>query len=302
MSCAQRWMRCRWQHKLADYQFRRSEIQHMGAKSSRMKNRPSMADEADIHELYEESVQNVENEVYFLSTTFEELNGRTAYSFREDFCGTASLACAWADQGEDYTSFGVDIDTDVLEWGRLNRLGRLAPEAQARVSLVESDVRTVETPEVDIIAAFNFSYWILEDRKEMVAYMRQCHQTLAEDGVLFLDMFGGPESFEETKEKTKHDGFTYIWDQAEFHPVTNHMKCYIHFKFPDGSKIKRAFSYTWRLWTSPEVRDMLHEAGFRKVTVYWEGEDEDGEGNGEFTPSETGEADLAWIAYIVAEK
>ena len=51
-----------------------------------------------------------------------------------------------------------------------------------------------------------------------------------------------------------------------------------------------------------ELRDMLLEAGFSDVTVYWEGEDEDGEGNGEFTPSASGEADLAWIAYIVAEK
>jgi hypothetical protein len=47
---------------------------------------------------------------------------------------------------------------------------------------------------------------------------------------------------------------------------------------------------------------MLHDAGFGNVTVYWEGEDEDGEGNGEFTPNDKGEADLAWIAYIVAEK
>ena len=31
-------------------------------------------------------------------------------------------------------------------------------------------------------------------------------------------------------------------------------------------------------------------------------EDEDGEGNGEFTPEAKGEADPAWIAYIVAEK
>ncbi len=117
-----------------------------------------------------------------------------------------------------------------------------------------------------------------------------------------MDMFGGPESFEETKEKTKQKGFTYVWHQAEFHPVTNHMRCHIHFRFKDGSKIKKAFTYEWRLYTAPELRDLLLEAGFRKVTVYWEGEDEDGEGNGEFTPDAEGEADLAWIAYIVAEK
>jgi SAM-dependent methyltransferase len=274
----------------------------MGAKSSHKGKGPTMADKADIHELYEESVQNVENEVSFLSTTFSELKGRTAHTLREDFCGTASLACEWVKQGVEYSAIGVDIDASVLEWGRSNRVGRLPSEDQARVRLIESDVQTVDTPKVDILAAFNFSYWIFEERQQMVAYMRRCYEALVDDGVLFMDMFGGPESFEETKEKTKHKGFTYIWHQAKFHPVTNHMQCYIHFKFKDGSKLKKAFSYAWRLYTAPELRDMLHDAGFANVTVYWEGEDEDGEGNGVFTPNDKGEADLAWIAYIVAEK
>ena len=268
------------------------------------KNKPTMADKADIHELYELSVQNVENEVEFLQTTFRELTGRTGYLFREDFCGTASLACEWVKQGPEYQAIGVDINPGVLEWGRKNRIGRLPAEDRARVSLIESDVLTVETPKVDLLAAFNFSYWIFEERATMIRYMRRCYDALKDDGVLFMDMFGGPESFEETKEKTKYKkhGFTYVWHQAEFHPVTNHMKCFIHFHFKDGSKIKKAFRYEWRLYTAPELRDMLLEAGFRKVTVYWEGDDEDGEGNGEFTPDDKGEADLAWIAYIVAEK
>jgi hypothetical protein len=66
--------------------------------------------------------------------------------------------------------------------------------------------------------------------------------------------------------------------------------------------MKKAFSYEWRLWTLPEIRELLLEAGFSKATVYWEGEDEDGEGNGEFTPEAEGEPDPAWIVYIVAEK
>jgi hypothetical protein len=119
-----------------------------------------------------------------------------------------------------------------------------------------------------------------------------------------VDLFGGPEAQEETREKTKHKdlGFTYIWHQAEFHPVTNYIRCHIHFKFKDGSRITKAFTYEWRLWSAPEIRELLAEAGFRTSTLYWEGEDEDGDGNGEFTPNERGEADLAWIAEIVAEK
>ena len=104
------------------------------------------------------------------------------------------------------------------------------------------------------------------------------------------------------KEKTKYDNFTYVWDQHTYYPVTGEMKCRIHFKFPDGSRLKNAFRYEWRLWTLPEIRELLLEAGFRRSTVYWEGTDEDGEGNGEFKPEQRGEADAGWIAYIVAEK
>jgi SAM-dependent methyltransferase len=274
----------------------------MSAKPSHDGNKLSMAERADIHELYEESVQNVENEVEFLQETFKSLTGRTAYLFREDFCGTASASCQWVKQGPEFQAIGVDIDQSVLDWGRKNRISKLPSEDQARVSLIESDVLTVDTPKVDLLAAFNFSYWIFEERATMLRYMKRCRDALKDDGVLFMDMFGGPEAFEETKEKTKHKGFSYIWHQAKFHPVTNHIRCHIHFKFPDGSRIKKAFTYEWRLYTAPELRDLLLEAGFRNVTVYWEGEDEDGEGNGEFTPDAKGEADLAWIAYIVAEK
>lgn len=265
-------------------------------------NPATMAEQADIQELYEESVQNVEHEVEFLQETFKTIRGRTAHLFREDFCGTASAACQWVRQGEDFQAIGVDIDPSVLDWGRENRLGRLTAAEQARVSLLESDVRTAATPKVDILAAFNFSYFIFQEREQMLQYLRTVHAALKDDGVLFLDLFGGPEAHEETKEKTKFDNFTYVWDQAKFHPVTHFMRCFIHFKFPDGSRIKKAFKYEWRLWSAPEIRDLLIDAGFHNPTVYWEGEDEDGEGNGVFTPDGKGEADLAWIAYIVAEK
>ena len=264
----------------------------------------TMAEMADKHDLYELSVQDVENEVIFLRDTFSKIRGRDANLLREDFCGTASACCEWVKQGEEYQAIGVDIDPAVLEWGRNNRLGKLDTVDRARVRLIESDVLVVDTPKVDILTAFNFSYFIFDTRDSLREYFQKAREALVDDGVIFLDMFGGPEAQEETKEKTKHKkhGYSYIWHQETFHPVTHFIRCHIHFKFRDGSKMKKAFTYEWRLWTAPEILEVLAEAGFTKSKIYWEGSDEDGDGNGVFTPEDKGEADLAWIAYIVAEK
>jgi len=65
--------------------------------------------------------------------------------------------------------------------------------------------------------------------------------------------------------------------------------------------MKNAFVYDWRVWTLPELTEMLSEAGFNP-TVYWEGTDKNNEGNGIFTPATQGEADAGWVVYIVAQK
>ena len=81
------------------------------------------------------------------------------------------------------------------------------------------------------------------------------------------------------------------------------MICHISFHFNDGSVMKNAFTYDWRMYTLPEIRDILKDAGFKKSTIYWEGWDEDEEeGNGIYEPSEKGEADPGWVVYITAEK
>ena len=274
----------------------------MTAMTAKHQARRTMADKADIHELYEEAVQNVEDEVEFIRTTFRQLQGRDALTFREDFCGTASAACQWVTTSPRHSAVGVDIDQAVLDWGRQHRVSRLPEADRARVRLVCADVQTVDTEVVDVVGAFNFSYWIFKTRDQMRAYFEHVREGLAEDGVFFLDIYGGSEAYEETKEKTKYDGFTYIWHQQTYEPITGRVVCHISFRFPDGSKLKKAFSYDWRLWTLPEIQEILTEAGFAKVRVYWEGTDEDGEGNGEFTEDTKGEADAAYIAYIVAQK
>lgn len=268
----------------------------------RRNDKPSLASRADPHVLYEQSVQCVEAEIDFVDETFEALRGRQARLLREDFCGTAATACEWIRRRDTNRAYGVDLDPDVLAWGEQHNVAKLEGGAE-RIQLLNADVMEVATEPVDAVLAMNFSYWIFKERATLRRYFERVHAGLAQDGIFFLDAYGGSEAFEVMKDRHDYGRFTYIWDQAEYNPVNGHMTCYIHFTFRDGSRLNKAFSYHWRLWTLPELREVLTEAGFAKVTVYWEGTDEEtGEGNGVFEPTEVGEPDPAWLAYIVAEK
>lgn len=266
------------------------------------KRKVRMADRADRYELYEAAVHDAKAEVEFIRHAFRELRDREPRTFREDFSGPGSAACEWVRSDRRARAIAVDIDAGVLEWGRRNRLARLRPEARRRVTFLNADVLRVQTDPVDVVAALNFSYWVFKSRQELLRYFVNARRALSADGLLVLDAFGGYEATRENRERTRHRRFTYVWDQVRYRPVTGDLECHIHFRFPDGSRIDRAFVYDWRLWTLPELKELLTEAGFRRVTVYWEGDDGDGGGNGEFTPTALGEADATWIAYLVAEK
>jgi SAM-dependent methyltransferase len=261
-----------------------------------------MADMADRHELYEAAVQDAQGEVEFIQDTYRALRGRPARILREDFSGTASMSCRWVAQGPKCRATAVDIDPAVLDWGRAHRVSRLRPAQQRRLRLVAANVLSVQTGRADVIAALNFSYWVFKRRDTLRRYFRSTHRALRPGGMLFLDAFGGYEAFKVLKERRRERRFTYVWDQAAYQPVSGEILCHIHFRFPDGSRQDRAFTYDWRLWTLPEIREILADAGFRRVTVYWEGDDGKGGGNGEFKPEPHGEAEAGWIAYIVAEK
>lgn len=286
------------------------------ARKPRAKARPSarkakqarMAATADRHRLYELSVQCVEAEIDFVDETYRALRGRKARVLREDFCGTGNSSCEWVRRRRDNVAYGVDLDAEVLAWGRENRVGELKPDQRERVQLLEGNVLGAGTPPADVLLAMNFSYWIFKTRNDMRRYFRAARKNLRRDGLFILDFYGGSDSMKEMRERRPIKGprglkFTYIWDQNRYDPISGDLLCHIHFAFPDGSKMEKAFSYQWRLWTMPEIKELLEEAGFRRVTVYWEGTDEKtGEGDGEYTPAARGEADPAWISYVVAEK
>ncbi|HYC01235.1 MAG TPA: class I SAM-dependent methyltransferase [Candidatus Limnocylindrales bacterium] len=262
-----------------------------------------MASRADKYDLYVRSVQSPDYEVAFFDRAFRSYYGRVPLVLREDFCGTAAVCYDWVNSRRDRRAIGVDLDPEPIQWGRQRYLPTLKNGGHKRIKIIQGDVRTTRA-KADIIAAQNFSYFCFETRDEMRRYFQHTRRHLPAEGLLVLDALGGSEVFEEDREDVhSYRGFRYVWHQISFDPITHHCRYAIHFRFKDGSELKNAFTYEWRLWTLPELRELLLEAGFKGADVYWEMTDrKTGEGNGVYRKREHGDADPAWVAYLVAWK
>ena len=231
----------------------------------------------DRHAFYEVAVQGPDWDLDFIDRLFRARNGRDPVTFREDFCSTAALATAWAQRGPRHRAWAVDLDPEPLAWARLHRLPYVR-EVAGRVKLVRADVRVPQSPRVDVACALNFSWWVFHQRKDLVAYLRAARAGLKDGGVLVLNAFGGVRAERPLVERTRKrasngpDGsvvpaFTYVWQQASFNAVSRRLLAWIHFEPRDGAKLTRAFVYDWRMWTLPELREAVLEAGFRDFEV-----------------------------------
>ncbi len=280
-----------------------------GAKSAKGKKKDKKGKKktkvpADKFVLYQESVQNSEFEVRFFQRAYRKFRGTTPSVLREDFCGTALVCAEWVKRLPEGRAIGVDLDRPTLDWGRTHNIEPIGDDA-ARVELVCADVRDGDKRDVrpDVVAALNFSYCCMKRRADLRDYFASVYRSLDDDGIFVLDCYGGPEAQQPQVEITEYDGFDYEWDQDSFNPITAEATCYIHFKVKGGPRLEKAFRYDWRVWTMPELTDLLEEVGFQRTDVYWEGTDKKtGEGNGVFRISTKGDDSDAWIAYVAAAK
>lgn len=258
------------------------------------------AKNADKHTLYQDSVQCAEAECDFFAKVYKKRFDELPTLFREDFCGTSLISCDWVKRNKANHAYGVDLDQPTLDWGIRHNISQLPIDAANRIHLINDDVLTVTKPKVHVVGAFNFSYFIFKDRETLVRYYQAVRKSLHDKGLFILDAYGGFEAQQPMEEETEYEGFTYVWDQASYNPVNDHTVCHIHFKFPDGTMKKRAFTYDWRLWTLGGIQDALLEAGFSATEVHWEGTDKEGEGSGIYRKCKKAENTAGWNAYIVA--
>lgn len=270
-------------------------------KTRRRVNKKSQRHLFDKYDLYRRAVQSPDADAEFLEKTYKELRGKKAKILREDFCGTFLLSTEWVKLNSSNHAFAVDIDPEPMEYGKSHDLAKLPASIQKRITLQEKNVLKKGLPVADISVAFNFSYFVFKTRNMMKKYFENVHASLKKDGLFVCDIFGGSQCYDAIEDVSRMKGFTYYWDQTHFDPVTNEGLFHIHFRV-GRQKFERVFTYDWRIWSIPEIREIMEEAGFKKTHVYWEGTNRKGEGNGVFTRTEQGEACLSWIAYIVAEK
>ncbi len=266
----------------------------------------------DLHHLYEASVQGVDADLDFAARVFKGKAGRKAADLREDFCGTAALACEWANRSPKHRAWGVDIDQPTLDWGMEHNLPCLTPKA-GKIELICGDVMMAKTPPVDLVMALNFSYCIFKTRDLLRNYFKAVRSSLKKDGLFVMDLYGGTEAVEAKLEPRDVEAFTaadgtrvpafeYIWDQDVYNVIDHHVVNYIHFKIPGFGKIEKAFTYDWRLWTLPELQELLIEAGFKSAEVHLHGWNKEGESDETYRRRKNYENALGWVAYIVGIK
>lgn len=281
----------------------RSSRNSASRRASRRAPQPRLtARNADRHDLYQRSVQLPDQEIRFLEKVFKAHAGRRPLHLREDFCGTALLCARWAKSHPERTAIGLDTSRPTLEWGREHNLSTIGAAA-ARVTLLEQDVLVPTRRKVEVIGAYNYSYQVFRERELLRRYFRAAHRSLTDDGLFVLDAIGGFEATQARVERRRMDGWTYVWEQERYDAVNGGFLCHISFEFRDGSALRRCFTYDWRHYSLPELRDILLDAGFASVDAYWEGTDASGlEGSGTFHRVTRAENEPVWNAYLVARK
>lgn len=217
----------------------------------------------DRFDLYERCVQSPRHLVPLLRA----IHGRSPRVLGEDFAGTAALSIEWAERVDDGRAVAVDLDETAL----------FRHGVDMRVDRVAADVRTVGAP-ADLLFVGNFSIGYLHTRAELVEYLRHARERVAEArGVFVCDTYGGETAYTIGHVHRAHplpDGRTcrYTWEQRAADPLTGMVTDVIHFRIEDAGVITEelmdAFVYEWRLWSVPELRDALAEAGFVGTDVY----------------------------------
>jgi hypothetical protein len=223
-----------------------------------------MADLADRHRLYQLSVQNPRTEVDFVDRTYRHCAGgapvrcgRISAERRPSVASGSAGASAIGPGASTWTRciWNGDGATMSAPWTRTERgecraaRGRCPWRSRRRTRHRAGD-------ELQLLAA---------PRPQVIfALLRARPRRLAPDGIFFLDAFGGYDTFrlltEERRIQDPDGGALHLCGSRRSTSRSPVDLSVISISgSDDGSEWNRAFSYDWRLWTLPEIRELLRK-------------------------------------------
>ncbi len=221
--------------------------------------------------LYEHCVQSAPDAVRLLRAIHAWGGGgpgALARTLGEDFAGTGAVARAWV--ASDQHADAVCIDTDA---GALSRL-----EGVERVRTIVGDATSAtDSGDADVVFVGNFSIGYIHERSDLVAYLVKARDRLRSSGVFVCDTYGGRSAFDLGSTERRIDlpdgaRVVYTWEQREADPLTARVRDVLHFTLIRGSDIvaqyRDAFVYDWRLWSVPELRDAMRDAGMTRTEAF----------------------------------
>jgi len=219
------------------------------------------------YDLYELAAQSPVAEAKFLRA----VHGAAPEILAEDFAGPAGIARAWVALDQNLRAVCTDVDPEPLEHARARAERDLHGDAAARLAFSMCDVLEAKG-RADIVASLNFAVGELHTRAALLTYLRHVLMRLHPRGIFVCDTYAGPDALVpgrfDQKIDTDHGTITYTWRQVETDPLTHRVRNAMDFRLPDGSRMTDAFTYDWRLWSIPELRDACREAGFKRTQVF----------------------------------
>ena len=272
------------------------------AKPSRVENAPFPW---DIHSLYELCAQNPPRDAKLLRAIHADATRtpRKSLTLAEDFCGTAALSRAWCDLSPNFSAVATDIHAPTLarakqlsaSYDRIKLIRadvRKVNDPADLIAVLNFSICELHARR-DLVAYFKHARTRLAKRK-------------GGGGVLICDLYGGADSYQTglldqtisppRDHPAAKDRILYSWEQRTADPLTARVVNAMHFDvtsgfgYPAGPRradsapqertqprsasrpphqvFLDAFVYDWRLWTIPELREAMHEAGFKHTSVY----------------------------------
>eukprot|EP00877_Chromochloris_zofingiensis_P008289 jgi/Chrzof1/3713/Cz13g06070.t1 len=136
-----------------------------------------------------------------------------------------------------------------------------------------ADSTDLRSRPADIICALNYSVCLLHKRSDVLLYFKSVRASLCKDpgGIFVMDLLGGHtvEKAVTLQRLNPETGFRFVWEQERYNPITRHLRCHITLKDPDTKvTLRHAFSYEWRMWTIPDVVELLRQAGFSSLHLW----------------------------------